>query len=150
MLPKFILVLAIAAAAALGHMELVAPCPRYSSKCATKPALPTGKIIDYDLNSAIGSNGRSWNPYASIPRRGPKPQRHGPLVLRYCFYTAAPKAGGVDAVRAYTFTLPAGLPGTSNAIFAWTWVNAVGNREFYNNCGEFLSRAHLDHTLERK
>ncbi|KAJ1861973.1 hypothetical protein LPJ73_000890 [Coemansia sp. RSA 2703] len=32
--------------------------------------------------------------------------------------------------------LPANLPGTSHAIFAWTWVNAVGNREFYNNCGD--------------
>ncbi|KAJ1935410.1 hypothetical protein GGF37_006003, partial [Kickxella alabastrina] len=165
--------LAIAAAAALGHMELVAPCPRYSSKCATKPALPTGKIIDYDLNSAIGSNGQileplckhttpwpqateTWaagQPVTVLFNSGGATHSGGHCefslsydggstyvvvhqVLRYCFYTAAPKAGGVDTVRAYTFTLPAGLPGTSNAIFAWTWVNAVGNREFYNNCGD--------------
>ncbi|KAJ2237437.1 hypothetical protein H4R99_005410 [Coemansia sp. RSA 1722] len=56
--------------------------------------------------------------------------------LRYCFFTGNPNNGGTDSIRSYTFTLPANLPGTDHAIFAWTWVNAVGNREFYNNCGD--------------
>ncbi|KAJ2782651.1 hypothetical protein GGI15_002849 [Coemansia interrupta] len=67
---------------------------------------------------------------------GRKQPRPGLLELRYCFYTAPPSSGGVDTVRTFTFTLPANLPGTSHAVFAWTWVNAVGNREFYNNCGD--------------
>lgn len=34
----------------------------------------------------------------------------------------------------YSFKLPDGLPGSDNAVFAWSWVNASGNREFYMNC----------------
>ncbi|KAJ2551887.1 hypothetical protein EV175_003523, partial [Coemansia sp. RSA 1933] len=56
--------------------------------------------------------------------------------LRYCFYTASPDSGGVDSVRSYTFDLPSTLPGTDHAVFAWSWVNASGNREFYMNCGD--------------
>ncbi|KAJ1936809.1 hypothetical protein EC988_008085, partial [Linderina pennispora] len=57
-------------------------------------------------------------------------------ALKYCFFTGAPSAGGVDTVRSYTINLPANLPGTDRAVFAWTWVNAAGNREFYNGCGD--------------
>ncbi|KAJ2557402.1 hypothetical protein EV175_001369 [Coemansia sp. RSA 1933] len=57
-------------------------------------------------------------------------------VMRYCFYTASPASGGVDSVRTYTFDLPSTLPGTNHAVFAWSWVNASGNREFYMNCGD--------------
>ncbi|KAJ2240807.1 hypothetical protein GGI13_007548 [Coemansia sp. RSA 455] len=57
-------------------------------------------------------------------------------VLRQMFFTAPPPNGGSDIVRSYTFTLPVGLPGTSHAVFAWTWVNAIGNREFYMNCAD--------------
>lgn len=31
-------------------------------------------------------------------------------------------------------TLPANLPSCERCTFAWTWINAVGNREFYMNC----------------
>ncbi|KAJ2029685.1 hypothetical protein IWW57_001558 [Coemansia sp. S610] len=57
-------------------------------------------------------------------------------VLRHSFFTAPPTSGGSDTVRSYTFTLPAALPGASHAVFAWTWVNAIGNREFYMNCAD--------------
>ncbi|KAJ1938211.1 hypothetical protein FBU59_004513 [Linderina macrospora] len=56
--------------------------------------------------------------------------------LKYCFYTAAPSAGGQGTVRNYTFTLPSSLPGSDHAVFAWSWVNASGNREFYHNCAD--------------
>ncbi|KAL1925176.1 uncharacterized protein VTP21DRAFT_59 [Calcarisporiella thermophila] len=35
----------------------------------------------------------------------------------------------------YTMTLPATAPG-GKAVLAWTWVNAVGNREYYMNCAD--------------
>ncbi|KAJ2909117.1 hypothetical protein GGI21_002205 [Coemansia aciculifera] len=38
----------------------------------------------------------------------------------------------------YTFTLPANVPGSNSAVFAWTWVNAMGNREFYMNCADVV------------
>ncbi|KAI9500525.1 hypothetical protein BX070DRAFT_265500 [Coemansia spiralis] len=157
----------------LAHMELIEPCPRYSSKCATKPAPPPGETIDYNLNTPIGSNGNVLQPFCkhttpwlqvtetwtagqpatvqfapggathsgghcefSLSYDGGKTYVVVHQELRYCFYTAAPNSGGVDSVRSYTFNLPSNLPGTDHAIFAWTWVNAVGNREFYNNCGD--------------
>ncbi|KAI9024799.1 hypothetical protein DFJ74DRAFT_631929 [Hyaloraphidium curvatum] len=36
----------------------------------------------------------------------------------------------------HTFTLPADLPASPSAVFAWTWVNAIGNREYYMNCAD--------------
>lgn len=36
----------------------------------------------------------------------------------------------------YDVTIPAGAPPCDNCIFAWSWVNAIGNREFYMNCAD--------------
>ncbi|KAJ2718492.1 hypothetical protein GGI07_005730, partial [Coemansia sp. Benny D115] len=132
-----------------------------------------GQILDFNLNTPIGSGGNIIAPICKYPTPWSQPTEtwtagqsvtvsfvpwgatHGGghcefsisydggktfvvvyQVLRTCFFTGIPAAGGMDTVRDYTFTLPANLPGASNAIFAWTWVNAVGNREFYNNCGD--------------
>ncbi|KAI9230460.1 MAG: putative endoglucanase precursor [Piptocephalis tieghemiana] len=35
----------------------------------------------------------------------------------------------------YTVSLPKDLPG-GDVIFAWSWVNAIGNREYYMNCAD--------------
>ena len=32
--------------------------------------------------------------------------------------------------------LPANLPKCDHCVFAWTWINAIGNREFYMNCAD--------------
>ncbi|KAJ2783303.1 hypothetical protein GGI15_002640, partial [Coemansia interrupta] len=40
------------------------------------------------------------------------------------------------SVLNFEVPLPANLPGTDHAVFAWTWVNASGNREFYMNCAD--------------
>ena len=42
--------------------------------------------------------------------------------------------GGCPLQSTYNFTIPAYAPSKSNAIFAWTWINHTGNREFYMNC----------------
>ncbi|KAF9878528.1 hypothetical protein CkaCkLH20_04020 [Colletotrichum karsti] len=34
----------------------------------------------------------------------------------------------------FNFKLPADAPAAQDALFAWTWFNNVGNREFYMNC----------------
>ncbi|CAI9636439.1 unnamed protein product [Alternaria burnsii] len=39
-----------------------------------------------------------------------------------------------DTDQSYSFELPDSLPGADTAIFAWTWLNASGNREFYMSC----------------
>jgi hypothetical protein len=42
--------------------------------------------------------------------------------------------GGCPLQPIYNFTIPAYAPSKTNAIFAWTWINLTGNREFYMNC----------------
>ncbi|KAG5459956.1 MAG: hypothetical protein BJ554DRAFT_8061 [Olpidium bornovanus] len=32
--------------------------------------------------------------------------------------------------------IPKGLPRCEHCVFAWSWINAVGNREFYMNCAD--------------
>ncbi|KAK3117205.1 hypothetical protein LTR53_001632 [Teratosphaeriaceae sp. CCFEE 6253] len=44
-----------------------------------------------------------------------------------------PRANGVDCVNQFNFTIPKGVK-DGHATLAWTWMNNVGNREFYMNC----------------
>ncbi|KAJ2160728.1 hypothetical protein GGF46_002029 [Coemansia sp. RSA 552] len=55
--------------------------------------------------------------------------------LKYCFFTG-PSSGNDATVTSYTFNLPATVPNSDNVIFSWSWVNAIGNREFYHNCAD--------------
>ncbi|KAK3066153.1 hypothetical protein LTR53_017615 [Teratosphaeriaceae sp. CCFEE 6253] len=41
--------------------------------------------------------------------------------------------GGCPLVSTYDFTIPSNVP-AGDALFAWTWQNYEGNREFYMNC----------------
>jgi hypothetical protein len=41
--------------------------------------------------------------------------------------------GGCPLQPTYDFTIPSNAPG-GDALFAWTWLNHEGNREFYMNC----------------
>ncbi|KAJ2486583.1 hypothetical protein IWW37_005561 [Coemansia sp. RSA 2050] len=57
--------------------------------------------------------------------------------LRYCFVGSKPASlTNAVSVSSYTFDLPRDLPSSDKAIFAWSWVNASGNREFYMNCAD--------------
>ncbi|KAJ2891903.1 hypothetical protein IWW38_003428 [Coemansia aciculifera] len=55
--------------------------------------------------------------------------------LQYCFF-GAPSGGNSASILSYTFNLPANVPSSNNVVFSWTWVNAIGNREFYMNCAD--------------
>ncbi|KAJ2691831.1 hypothetical protein GGH99_002138, partial [Coemansia sp. RSA 1285] len=58
-------------------------------------------------------------------------------VLRYAFVGSKPATATNEvSVFDYDVTLPANLPSSDNAIFAWSWCNASGNREFYMNCAD--------------
>ncbi|KAJ2398389.1 hypothetical protein GGI23_003228, partial [Coemansia sp. RSA 2559] len=57
--------------------------------------------------------------------------------LRYCFLGSKPASLINTAnILSYSFKLPAELPSSDKAVFAWTWINASGNREFYMNCAD--------------
>ncbi|PIA19751.1 hypothetical protein COEREDRAFT_79028 [Coemansia reversa NRRL 1564] len=55
--------------------------------------------------------------------------------LRYCFVGGPSKDSGITNTS-YTFNIPKNIPNSNSAIFAWSWVNAIGNREFYMNCAD--------------
>ncbi|KAJ1911222.1 hypothetical protein H4219_006007 [Mycoemilia scoparia] len=65
-------------------------------------------------------------------------------VLKHCFCNG-PNGGNTASVLSYDIPLPAHLP-SGRAIFAWSWVNALGNREFYMNCADVQIKAHPDHS----
>ncbi|KAJ2007001.1 hypothetical protein H4R26_001056 [Coemansia thaxteri] len=55
--------------------------------------------------------------------------------LRYCF-TGGPTSSNTATTLTYTFNLPASLPSSDKAVFSWSFFNAIGNREFYQNCAD--------------
>ncbi|KAJ2234853.1 hypothetical protein H4R99_004496 [Coemansia sp. RSA 1722] len=58
--------------------------------------------------------------------------------LQYCFVGSKPKDYTEEvSIYDYTFTLP-DLPASDTAVFVWTWVAAVGNREFFMNCADII------------
>ncbi|KAJ2025128.1 hypothetical protein GGH91_004505 [Coemansia sp. RSA 2671] len=56
-------------------------------------------------------------------------------VLKHIFFNG-PSTSNTPEVLSYTFKLPSNLPSSKKVVFAWSWVNAIGNREFYMNCAD--------------
>ncbi|KAJ2672601.1 hypothetical protein IWW42_002755 [Coemansia sp. RSA 1085] len=141
---------------------MISPCPRYSPTGKDCPKLPPGESLDYSMSSPLGYNeplckhttpwptpAAEWTAGQSVtvklaPGGAPHGGGHCQFSLSYdggktfvvlheilgkCF-------GQDDSQRDFTFTLPSGLPSSEKAVFAWTWVNAIGNREFYMNCAD--------------
>ncbi|KAJ1956170.1 hypothetical protein GGI12_005377, partial [Dipsacomyces acuminosporus] len=150
-------------ASASAHMQVISPCPRYSSHGEKCPALPAGVSFDYSMSSPLDYNAplcKHTTPYATPSAtwtagqsvtvkfaEGGAPHGGGHCQfslsydggktfvvvheeLEHCFFN------GAAAVHQYTFNLPSNLPGSDKAVFAWSWVNAIGNREFYMNCAD--------------
>ncbi|KAJ1995997.1 hypothetical protein GGI25_000537 [Coemansia spiralis] len=155
-------------ATALGHMEMIKPCARYTPH-GDCPSPPSGQSLDYSLSSPLDPGAplckhtvpyskpvETWTAGQDItvdyyPNAG---AAHGGghcqfsvsydnsktfvvvhNELKYCFFNG-PTTSNTPEKRSYTFTLPSNLPSSDKAVFAWTWVNAIGNREFYMNCAD--------------
>ncbi|KAJ2692933.1 hypothetical protein H4218_006228 [Coemansia sp. IMI 209128] len=56
--------------------------------------------------------------------------------LKYMFVDGPSLLSNKPTRLEYSIALPETLPGANHAVFAWTWVNASGNREFYMNCAD--------------
>ncbi|KAJ2378889.1 hypothetical protein IW150_000513 [Coemansia sp. RSA 2607] len=143
-------------------MAMISPCPRYSSKGLNCPVLPAGQSLDYSLSSPLGANEplckhtvpfptlcATWTAGQQVSVQfAPGGAPHGG---GHCQYSLSYDGGNTFVVveevrgycfgkdsnqRDYTFTLPSTLPSSDKAVFAWSWVNAIGNREFYMNCAD--------------
>ncbi|OMJ12932.1 hypothetical protein AYI69_g9208 [Smittium culicis] len=54
-------------------------------------------------------------------------------VFKHCFFKDL-SFDHNNQVREYEIELPQNLPSSENVVFAWTWINAIGDREYYMNC----------------
>ncbi|KAJ1915562.1 hypothetical protein H4219_004262 [Mycoemilia scoparia] len=147
----------------LGNMAIVSPMPRPSNQFRTpigsipQPGSPPGGIIAQPLchnttrgtPSLIIQAGEYLN--LQFTRNGlAKGGGHCQFAisydnkkfvviedkLKYCF-KRAPSNDDFVSVYNYDIELPEELP-TGYATLAWTWVNAIGAREYYMGCVDIL------------
>ncbi|KAJ1499154.1 hypothetical protein HMI54_010036 [Coelomomyces lativittatus] len=150
---------------ALSHMNLIVPVPRTHKN----NPFTTDQTVDYDIMAPLDGVKK---PFACAgTKRGPSVLTVNPgemMVVQ--IEGGAPHNGGHcefsisydgisfvslktiirECLRAtgYKFgvPLPSTIPGGS-AIFSWTWVNAEGNREFYQNCADITINGPASGTL---
>ena len=104
------------------------PCKGYLSDLGTAAGAPVaswtaGETHNFTIVGGANHNGGSCQAALSVD--GGK-----------TFHVIHSYVGGCPVPgKSYDFKVPAGTPDTEQAVFAWTWQNLVGNREFYMNCG---------------
>ncbi|KAJ9083531.1 hypothetical protein DSO57_1033873 [Entomophthora muscae] len=140
------------AAGALAHVEMKWPAPR-QSQFRPNPTFP----VDYAQNSPLGiypcKGHFEPGPAVASYRAG----QHIDVELLgsanhnggHCEFSLSYDNGRTfttittildsclkgDA-RNYRVLLPPGAPPRDNVLFAWTWINTTGDREFYMNCAD--------------
>lgn len=71
--------------------------------------------------------------------------------LGHCFFKSQhPSITNDYDTTEYDIKLPKDLPSSDRAIFAWSWVNAAGNREFYMNCADVAIKGSMAKTFKGK
>ncbi|KAJ1967693.1 hypothetical protein IWQ62_001698 [Dispira parvispora] len=143
-------------AGCLGHMYPSTPCMRGSPLPNCKYPKP-----NFDLTSPIGSGGRPAFPicHHTEPYPSPVATYQAGSSITVTFETSATHNGGncefslsYDGGKTFvaiqtimktcflngkTFNVPIPKDAPSGkAVFAWSWVNATGNREFYMTCSD--------------
>ncbi|OQO13050.1 hypothetical protein B0A48_02514 [Cryoendolithus antarcticus] len=139
---------------ALCHMQLSWPYPLHSKY---NPSTPEA-LIDYSMTEPLDASGSNFpckNYHLNADRtpvvtytagsrynitlEGSATHLGGScqLSLSYdegkTFKVIKSIIGGCPLTPSYDFTVPEFVP-AGNALFAWTWQNHEGNREFYMNC----------------
>ena len=152
-----ILIAACIAELAYGHMEMVSPAPRRSKNLSSGAG---DGLTDYSMTAPLMSDGSNFpckaypagKPVASysagdvIPVQMGGSASHGgghcqfslsyndrdfvalKTIIHDCFIGAEGKSIQVK--------LPENTPPCDRCTFSWSWVNAQGNREFYQNCAD--------------
>ncbi|KAJ1663942.1 hypothetical protein IW140_003798 [Coemansia sp. RSA 1813] len=124
--------------APIGTHEYVSqPLCKYTTPYGTPAATWTaGQTVTVEFNphAAIHSGGHCS---FSLSYDGGKTFVVVHDELRYCFLGSKPSAlVNTATTLSYSFKLPEGLPSSDKAVFAWTFINSSGNREFYMNCAD--------------
>jgi hypothetical protein len=139
---------------ALCHVQMTWPAPLRSKY---NPSTPNA-LIDYSISSPLSASGSNFpcKGYHNDPDQLPSAHytagstynvtllggaTHGggscQLSLSYdkgqTFRVIKSMIGGCPKTLTYDFTVPSYAP-SGEALFAWTWQNKIGNREFYMDC----------------
>lgn len=146
--------LLIALPPALCHVEMTWP---YSLRSKLNPSTPEN-LIDYSMKAPLSASGSNYpckgyhNDLYQVPTATydagstynitlDGSATHGggscQLSLSYdqgkTFRVIKSMIGNCPNEKSYDFTIPAYAP-SGEAIFAWSWQNRIGNREFYMDC----------------
>jgi hypothetical protein len=139
---------------ALCHVEMVWPAPLRSKH---NPSTPEN-LIDYSMKAPLDASGSNYpckgyqndlyqlatatydaGSTYNITLEGSATHGGGScqLSLSYdqgqTFKVIKSMIGGCPDKTSYDFTIPSYAP-SGEAIFAWSWQNKIGNREFYMDC----------------
>ncbi|KAI9593789.1 hypothetical protein BDF19DRAFT_345279, partial [Syncephalis fuscata] len=139
----------------LGHVSLAKPIPRGSWN---NPKYPVDYNLEAPLNNAqfpgdLPCRHKQRGPVMATYRAGQSINVNFKFINKHkgghCqfglsydnenFVVLKTVFGNCFDVDSYTVPLPAGTKG-GDAVFSWSWVNAEGNREYYNNCADI----HID------
>ncbi|KAF9126520.1 hypothetical protein BGW39_006567 [Mortierella sp. 14UC] len=161
----WIAIVQLLALVAHAHVDLTTPCARYQS-AAGCPSPPAGQAIDYNINGPISSGGINTEPLCkhSVPYTTRTVYKAGDSIatgynigsahggghcqwalsydrektwvviqteIRTCLQGATTGQTGVKI----PVTIPKDAP-SGDVTFMWLWVNAIGSRELYSNCGD--------------
>jgi hypothetical protein len=132
-----------------GHMNMAHPIPRGHKAL---PGIPPGQI-DYSITTPAA--GPCQNKPANAPvqtlRAGSSIQTtleggathgggHCQFALSYDQRTWVVLKTVVNSCLvdglSYSVPLPSSAPSSNHAVYAWTWINRIGNREYYWNCAD--------------
>jgi len=147
-------ILLIALPPALCHVQMTWPAPLRSKY---NPSTPEN-LIDYSISSPLSASGSNYpcKGYHDDLNQLPTARytagstynvtlageaTHGggscQLSLSYdkgqTFRVIKSMIGGCPKTLTYDFKIPSSAP-SGEALFAWTWQNKIGNREFYMDC----------------
>lgn len=135
-------------------MEMKFPAPRFSQY-----GIWDYTQIDYDVSSPLNVKGNrlcqgkpAMQPTATVtagetiqvPIVGYAPHKGGHCQFALSYDQERTWVVIADHLRTcplggtYPVTIPATAPASDKVVFAWTWVNAEGNREYYMNCADIV------------
>jgi hypothetical protein len=146
--------LTVFTASVYSHMEMFKPAPRKSQFNPYAAA----QGIDYNIMAPLAADGSDF-PCKKYPKGQATSTYNAGETITVELKGSATHGGGncqisisyndVDFVaistilknclhdsKTITATIPADAPACESCTLSWSWVNAIGNREFYQNCAD--------------
>ncbi|KAK9760405.1 hypothetical protein K7432_015590, partial [Basidiobolus ranarum] len=134
----------------VAHMEMIQPPPRHSKYNPTFQGTP-----DYNMVNPLGTfpckGYEQGNVVQTVQAGSAISVKINGIATHnggHCQFAISYDGGKTFAVLStiysnciissldYSVTIPSTAGASKNVIFAWTWINKIGNREYYMNCAD--------------